>query len=667
MENDLLDHFLQTFQKAISVEMEAMRTALGPFEIGLTNGELIEQERVDSQPIFVYRFAVAFPNDKLVPQVECTLRCKESEHLVTLLQVEAGSVRLRSSEEIPIDGLVFTLMIYPWFLYEKLKLALETLDDDQRFSVDSALALFGKHPTRQQERPLTLAHDKLNSSQLGAVQLCCDSSLSFVWGPPGTGKTTTLAHIVAELLEQGQRVLVTSTTNAAIDQALDQLAHLPQACPRFTANEVVRLGQTPNGTFGVSLGEVIARCDRTLLDTLEHLTQRRRDRAGLAPQCRALLEKTITSTAQIDLFASSAPSLARTDLQRVFSPLLSRYLTALPQSSLFIYLGRRLQRLERLISLYDERIDQVRRELLQRESLAVSRARLVLATMTNVYLNKLLQTARFDVVIVEEAGMAILPTLFYCAALATDKVVAVGDPQQLPPIIQSRDAFVRRAMGRSIFAVTVPRPLESNLVALLNTQYRMHPQIGELVSELFYEGQLRHGQNTDQREKLAAYPPYPGKALVVIDTAGQTTCATAQGSFSRFNEHSAELCTQLAHMAQAEGLTSIGIITPYAEQARLIRGRLSSTGDQEAIECSTVHRFQGHERDLIILDTTDASPLPSGVLLDDHLLNVSISRARGKLLILADYTYYQRHAPRGIVCKPVDRARPQACWVTASF
>jgi len=237
----------------------------------------------------------------------------------------------------------------------------------------------------------------------------------------------------------------------------------------------------------------------------------------------------------------------------------------------------------------------------------------------------------------------------------------------LPPIIQSRDAFVRRVMGRNIFAVTVPRPLESNLVALLNTQYRMHPQIGELVSELFYEGQLRHGQNTDQREKLAAYPPYPGKALVVIDTAGQTTCATAQGSFSRFNEHSAELCTQLAHMAQAEGLTSIGIITPYAEQARLIRGRLSSTGDQEAIECSTVHRFQGHERDLIILDTTDASPLPSGVLLDDHLLNVSISRARGKLLILADYTYYQRHAPRGIVCKPVDRARPQACWVTASF
>ena len=230
-------------------------------------------------------------------------------------------------------------MIYPWFLYEKLKLALETLDDDQRFSVDSALALFGKHPTRQQERPLTLAHDKLNSSQLGAVQLCCDSSLSFVWGPPGTGKTTTLAHIVAELLEQGQRVLVTSTTNAAIDQALDQLAHLPQACPRFTANEVVRLGQTPNGTFGVSLNEVVARRDRTLLDTLEHLIQRRRDRADLAPQCRALLEKTITSTAQIDLFAASAPSLTRTDLQRVFSPLLSRWLTALPQSSLEYLFG----------------------------------------------------------------------------------------------------------------------------------------------------------------------------------------------------------------------------------------------------------------------------------------------------------------------------------------
>ena len=79
--------------------------------------------------------------------------------------------------------------------------------------------------------------------------------------------------------------------------------------------------------------------------------------------------------------------------------------------------------------------------------------------------------------------MAILPTIFYCAALARTKVIIVGDPQQLPPIVQSNADYVYRAMGRNIFEVATTNSEQVNdMMVMLDTQYRMHPLIGDLVS-----------------------------------------------------------------------------------------------------------------------------------------------------------------------------------------
>ena len=96
--------------------------------------------------------------------------------------------------------------------------------------------------------------------------------------------------------------------------------------------------------------------------------------------------------------------------------------------------------------------------------------------------------------------------------------------------------------------------------------------------------------------------PYPGAPLIIVDTEGKTQC-TPQGGHSRCNELSARICVDLVRIAARDGLDSIGVITPYVEQARLTRDmlRLEKLLD-ESIECSTVHRFQGREKDLIILD-----------------------------------------------------------------
>jgi superfamily I DNA and/or RNA helicase len=104
------------------------------------------------------------------------------------------------------------------------------------------------------------------------------------------------------------------------------------------------------------------------------------------------------------------------------------------------------------------------------------------------------------------------------------------------------------------------------------------------------------------------------------------------------------------------------VITPYALQAREIRQRVSAVAarrDARHIVCSTIHRFQGQESDVVIIDMVDAAPMRPGILLTErgpgssarNLLNVSLSRARGKLILVADVDYFERNAPDSIVAE----------------
>jgi superfamily I DNA and/or RNA helicase len=139
----------------------------------------------------------------------------------------------------------------------------------------------------------------------------------------------------------------------------------------------------------------------------------------------------------------------------------------------------------------------------------------------------------------------------------------------------------------------------------------------------------------------------------------------ATGPFSRGNEATAGLCAGLVRQAVAAGLESVAVITPDVEQASRVRQLLARDRHVAGrVECSTVHRFQGHERDLVVLDTVDTEPLAPGVLLAGQgpgadaarLLNVSVSRARGKPVILADVDYCRRRAPASAMAALLDRA-----------
>jgi superfamily I DNA and/or RNA helicase len=224
---------------------------------------------------------------------------------------------------------------------------------------------------------------------------------------------------------------------------------------------------------------------------------------------------------------------------------------------------------------------------------------------------------------------------------------------------------VRKVMGRNIFEVAVDDPFSSPLVAMLDTQYRMHPSIGRLVSDLFYSGRVRNGGNSAEQTRIAAMEPYAGAALVVVDTAGTTTCEQVGGQ-SRGNARNAAICADLALRSVGAGAESVAIITPYVEQARRTRSMIKKSPERaQRIECSTVHRFQGQECDVVILDTVDAEPMKPGVLFTEggsrsaasKLINVAISRARGKLIIVADVRYFERRAPESAIMKTIGNAR----------
>ena len=629
---DLLARFVAAFARGLDGELAAMREA--PDEIQLARGEDLGALR--------YGFAIA-AGERVAANTACSLRTARGEQRVTIERASGERVWLAAEQAIDLAA-PCTLVVAPRFLYERLIAAL----GDVR-AAPLALALFGKRPPVRVPAELACDHGALNASQRAAVQLCAESDVAFVWGPPGTGKTATLVHVVEELRARGERILIASTTNAAIDQLLGKLA----ARPWFVPGEVVRLGRSDAETHGAELRDIVDARARAGRDELAQL----RRRAGEAEQqvrlARALAAELVPALdAQQSLFAAPAPRLRAAQLARVFAA--ADAIAALDARGQLRAIEERVARLERVRELGKARIAALATADRELEARVVAEARVVLCTLTAAYVSPLLAGQRFDALIAEEAGMATLPPLFYAASLCDRRAIAVGDPRQLPPIVQSRDDAVRRAIGRSVFDVTAPDPAASALVALLDVQYRMHPAIGSLVGALFYGGRLVHAAaGTDA---IAARAPFAGRAVAVADTP--STCERSQSGSSRVNAISAERTADLALEAVRAGHASIAVIMPYAAQAAEIRKRLAVRGIADAVECSTIHRFQGRECDAVLIDLVDAHPLRPSALVADapNLLNVSISRARGKLVIVADVAYFTAADPRGLVAAMLSRA-----------
>lgn len=467
-------------------------------------------------------------------------------------------------------------------------------------------------PSGDLEPPAAMRVSDLNEQQAWAVAQGMQPRLTWLWGPPGTGKTTTLAALLAALLDAGKTVLLAAPTNAAADVALEALLRrrLPQ-----TPGEVTRLGVSESPSL-VGLPSPV------LIDEIAAAQ-------GARPAQRLVeIRAELTALRVRSKAAAEAKSPDRDAL------------------------ARKTADLTEFVSELEKLMGQVREQI-------VTKARLVVCTTHQVLL-KDLYARHFDTVVIDEASMVSAAMAMLVAGAGTGHTVVAGDFRQLSPITQADTATARGWLNRSPFEtsgiVDAVRSgaLPSNLVAL-RQQHRMRRQIGDAVGAAFYpEIDLTTAVSVHSRPERTVSARRP--QLIIVDTSGlAATVARRGGTGSRYNLAHAQLAANVVHepLTTARHSSAIGLISPFAPQASLLQSLCAAT--PEIALASTVHRFQGGETDIMLYDTVDTT----GSRFDPHswftvthlgsegarLLNVAMSRAREQAIFLADMSYLRRHCP----------------------
>jgi predicted DNA helicase len=269
----------------------------------------------------------------------------------------------------------------------------------------------------------------------------------------------------------------------------------------------------------------------------------------------------------------------------------------------------------------------------------------------------LLESKKFDWVIIDEAGQGIEPATWIplshlsgrtagthaTAGVAASRLVLAGDHEQLPPTILSR------YQGRGSLAYTLFERFHDVLPETsrlrLEVQYRMHEDIMRFSSDSFYEGALTAAEankgHTLQDLPLVKRHEITEKPVIFIDTAGLGYDeAFEDGSFSRYNPGEAQIVLRQIKDLTAQGVsdTEIAVISPYQAQVKWILQKMDeqSMGGLD-VEVDSVDSFQGREKEAVILSLVRSNLEGDlGFLKDVRRMNVAMTRAKRKLIVIGD-------------------------------
>ncbi|SMP39566.1 DNA helicase, putative [Neorhodopirellula lusitana] len=428
---------------------------------------------------------------------------------------------------------------------------------------------------------------ELNPPQRDAVAFALlADDFAILHGPPGTGKTTTLAEIIAQAVDRGERVLACAASNTAVDNLLERMQRL--------IPYVVRVGH-PARVF-------------------EHLRQ-------------------YTLDGQVERDPSSS---VIKDLRRELEQLL-RYTQ---KSSRGNSMGKK-QRGE----MFAE-VGRLRGQIRSMERSIVrgvlDRADVICTTATID--EDLLGDERFDLVVVDEACQSTEAGMWQ-AILRADRLIIAGDHCQLPPTVLSDEAAAI-GMRDSLMQRLVHRFGEP-VYKRLSVQYRMHESIMRFSSDHFYDGSLVADASVRSHRLCdlshVESTPLTETSLLWIDTAGAGYEEELEpDGQSKLNQGEATIIVDLVRQLTESGVEGedIAIIAPYAAQVRLLRRRL----DLEGLEIDTVDGFQGREKEVVLLTMVRSNPEGIiGFLADRRRSNVAMTRAKRKLIMVGDTATLCQH------------------------
>ena len=425
----------------------------------------------------------------------------------------------------------------------------------------------------------------LNRSQEVAVNnMLCSRDVMIVHGPPGTGKTTTLVEAIVETLNREPQVLVCAQSNMAVDWISQKLVE--------RGVNVLRIGN-PTRVNDKMLGYCYERQYEGHPDYPELWSMR----------------KTMRQLLSLDRKHSRSDAV----------------------NSRINRLRKRAEELEVKINM----------ELFDN-------ARVVASTLVGSNSN-LLTGRHFSTLFVDEAGQA-LEAATWIAIRKAQRVVLAGDHLQLPPTIKCFEAE-RSGLSRTMMEMVVDR--WPQCVTLLNTQYRMNSLIMQFPSDWFYGGGLRAAQEVEARGILDFDTP-----MEWIDTSELGFTEQVKGAgCSKVNVQEAEhFVAELEKYALRIGVERIlderidfVLISPYKSQLqymrRLVKSRASLRPLRGLLTIDTIDGFQGQERDVVFISLVRSNDDGKiGFLSDLRRMNVAITRARMKVVVIGNAATLSRHA-----------------------
>lgn len=454
---------------------------------------------------------------------------------------------------------------------------------------------------------------KLNQNQKIAVKKVLQANkFHIIQGPPGSGKTHTITEIIKHLYFSGKRILVTTHTHVALDNIIERLDSIDQ-------KDILRIGRN----------EKIS--DKVLKYAID-------EQIKLHPDYGKIYEK-----------KSLIEQLQNSDL--IFeNGIINNY----KNKNIFNKIFNLLFNIKENKNSQDnshgspnnfnniDEINEIKKEIddiknnMQHD--IVGGAKIIASTVlsSSSFLTKDIE---FDYVIMDESSqvpvyLALIPLL------KTNKFVLIGDNKQLQPIRNNNASYL---LNKSIFNLLIEK--YPNNYTFLNTQYRMNKKISDIASNLYYDNKLLTGDAVKNQKislKNNKYFLLNEDVITFIDTSDVNfnEVDLAGGCCNKY-----ESCLVLhlvdALLSNDISCEEIGIITPYRKQKNHIIKLLNNKGIN--IECDTIYRFQGREKDVIIISfckslNKSLNDFQKKFLADENQLNVSLTRSRKKLIIIGNYS-----------------------------